>query len=101
MPRLDFIFEVTDARDGDLDLLELDPLELDLELELEDERDPDPERLDPDPESLERDFLRFLLVLWWGREEEWSRELACPFTGLFLSNLSLYCSVLPARSFQP
>ena len=54
---------VTEARDGDLDLLELDPLELDLELELDDDLDPEPEPLELDPESLERDFLRFFLAL--------------------------------------
>ena len=62
-PKLDLIFEVTEALDGDLDLLELDPLELDLELELEEDLDPEPEPLELEPESLDRDFLSFFFVL--------------------------------------
>jgi hypothetical protein len=58
-----------EERDGDGDLLELEPLELDRELELEEVRDPEP--LESEAESLERDFRRFFLVrLPWAEEEE-------------------------------
>ena len=67
---------------GDLDLLELEPLELDRELDEDEDRDPDPDPLDPEPESLERDFLRFFLVL---RERRAVGEPECPFTGLLLT----------------
>ena len=81
-------------------MLELEPLELDLELDEDEDRDPDPDPLDPEPESLERDFLRFFLVL---RERRAVGEPECPFTGLLLRSnllLSLYWSVLPTLSFQ-
>jgi hypothetical protein len=71
----------TEARDGDRDLLEFEPLELDRELELEDEREPEP--LESEAESLDRDFRRFFLVLLLceavGPRSNWD---AWPFNGL-------------------
>ena len=75
MPRLDLILAATEARDGERDLLELEPLELVRELELEEERDPEP--LESEPESLERDFRRFFLVRLWEEEEAGGPRSSC------------------------